>query len=76
MDTQRRAFIRDYTRALTENNAAVFAGAGLSKSSGFVDWRALLRHIAEDLRLDIDKEQDLVALTQYHINEKVILKEL
>jgi len=70
MDTKTKTFIRDYTKALKENNAAVFAGSGLSKSSGFVDWRGLLRHIAEDLHLDVDKEQDLVALTQYHINEK------
>ncbi len=69
MDTKTRTFIRNYAKALKENNAAVFAGSGLSKGNGFVDWRGLLRHIAEDLHLDVDKEQDLVALTQYHINE-------
>jgi hypothetical protein len=26
--------------------------------------------VAKDLRLDIDKETDLVALAQYHVNEK------
>ncbi|MDP4279512.1 MAG: SIR2 family protein [Dehalococcoides mccartyi] len=70
MDTKTKTFIRNYAKALKENNAAIFAGSGLSKESGFVDWRGLLRHIAEDLHLDVDKEQDLVALTQYHINEK------
>lgn len=70
MDAKTKTFIRNYTTALKEHNAAIFAGAGLSKASGFVDWKGLLRHIAEDLHLDIDKEQDLVALTQFHINEK------
>ncbi|MDD5311917.1 MAG: SIR2 family protein [Dehalococcoidia bacterium] len=63
-------FIKSYTKALRQKNAVIFAGAGLSKASGFVDWKGLLRDIAEDLGLDIDKEHDLVAITQFHINEK------
>jgi len=35
-----------------------------------VDWRELLREIASDLKLDIDQESDLVAIAQFHINEK------
>jgi len=70
MGQKTKTFIRNYTKALKEKNAAIFAGSGLSKESGFVDWRGLLRHIAEDLHLNVDKEHDLIALTQYHINEK------
>ncbi len=70
MDQKTKTFIRNFTKALKEKNAAIFAGAGLSRESGFVDWRGLLKHIAEELHLDVDKEQDLVALTQFHINEK------
>lgn len=53
---------------LEEGNLAIFAGAGLSRSAGYVDWKALLRPIADDLDLDIDKEWDLVGLAQYHTN--------
>jgi len=63
-------FIRDFSRAIIAGNAAVFAGAGLSRSSGFVDWRGLLREIADDLGLDVDKENDLVGIAQFHLNER------
>jgi hypothetical protein len=62
-------FIREYTRELHNKNAAVFAGAGLSMGSGYVDWRALLRNIITDLGLDPEKEHDLVTLAQYHCNQ-------
>ena len=48
----------------------MFAGAGLSRASGYVDWRGLLKHIAEDLGTDIDRETDLlIAVAQYHENK-------
>lgn len=62
-------FIREYTRELHNKNAAVFAGAGLSMGSGYVDWRALLRNIILDLGLDPEHEHDLVTLAQYHCNQ-------
>jgi len=40
------AFITNYVKALKENNAVVFAGAGMSISSGFFDWQKLLKPIA------------------------------
>ena len=48
---------------------AMFIGAGFSKSAGYVDWRNLLRGVAEDLGLDVDKEYDLVSLAQYCYNK-------
>jgi hypothetical protein len=63
-------FIKKYTKELLEDNAAIFAGAGLSVSSGYVNWKELLRDIANELGLDINKENDLVAIAQYHVNEK------
>src|SRR5438067_544588 len=62
-------FIREYTRELHNKNAAVFAGAGLSLESGYVDWKGLLTEIIHDLGLDPDKEHDLVTLAQYHCNQ-------
>src|SRR5256885_3333992 len=62
-------FIREYTRELHNKNAAVFAGAGLSMASGYVDWKRLLETIVTDLGLDPDNEYDLVTLAQYHCNQ-------
>lgn len=68
-DAMRRNLLRTYSNALAEGTAAVFVGAGISRPSGYVDWKTLLREIAEDLNLDVDRETDLVALAQYHINQ-------
>ncbi|NTU49914.1 MAG: hypothetical protein HGA87_03335 [Desulfobulbaceae bacterium] len=62
-------FIREYTRELHNNNAAVFAGAGLSMDSGYVDWKGLLCDFIEDLKLDPDVETDLVTIAQFHCNQ-------
>ncbi|HCJ6435098.1 TPA: SIR2 family protein [Acinetobacter baumannii] len=56
-------------KELEENNFAIFAGAGLSSPAGFVNWRELLRPLSVELDLDIDKENDLVSLAQYYVNE-------
>ena len=62
-------FIREYAKEIEENNAAIFAGAGLSVGAGYVDWRKLLKPIADELKLDVEREHDLVSLAQYHVNE-------
>lgn len=58
-------FLREYVKAIRDGNAAVFAGAGLSRPSGFVIWKDLLRPLAEDINLNIDDEHDLTAVAQY-----------
>ena len=63
-------FQRRYAKAVQEGYAAVFAGAGLSKPSGYVDWKELLREVAADIYLDVDIETDLVAVAQYYCNER------
>ena len=62
-------FIREYTRELHNNNAGIFAGAGLSMASGYVDWHGLLKELIQDLGLDPEKEHDLVTVAQYHCNQ-------
>ncbi len=47
-------FIKDFLKEIREDSAAIFAGAGLSASAGFVNWRELLRPIADELRLPSD----------------------
>lgn len=62
-------FIKTYIKAIEGSNAAIFAGAGMSQPAGYVNWKELMREIAEDLDLNVDLETDLIALAQYHVNE-------
>ncbi|BCS85029.1 hypothetical protein prwr041_09220 [Prevotella herbatica] len=64
----KEVFIKNYLAALNNGDAAIFAGAGLSVSSGHVNWKNLLKDIAIELELDIQKESDLVAIAQYYCN--------
>lgn len=66
----KKEFIRRYSTSLLEGNAALFAGAGLSIPAGFADWRKLLKEIADDLQLDIEREHDLIAVAQFEANRK------
>lgn len=67
--TPPHVFVRDFTRELHAQNAAVFAGAGLSMDSGYVDWKGLLEELIRDLNLNPDIETDLVSVAQYHCNQ-------
>jgi len=69
MKAEHRQFYEDVNDALQSNSLALFAGAGLSKSAGYVDWKNLLRSIATDLGLDIDRESDLISIAQYNVNK-------
>lgn len=62
-------FIKKYSAAILEGDAAIFAGAGLSRPSGYVSWKEFLREIAKDIRLDVDKENDLISVAQFYKNE-------
>jgi len=63
-------FIHAYSQALSDHSAAVLVGAGLSIPAGMVDWKGLMRSIAKDVGLDVAKEHDLIAVAQYHVNER------
>lgn len=62
-------FLREYIKAIRDGNAAIFAGAGLSRASGFVAWKELLRPLASEIGLNIDDEHDLTAVAQYIRNQ-------
>lgn len=62
-------FINDFITEINSGDAAIFAGAGLSVASGFVNWKELLRDLADELNLDVDKEHDLISVAQYHFNK-------
>ncbi|MNZ37967.1 hypothetical protein D3C78_554280 [compost metagenome] len=68
MKREHSRLVDNLSKELTEGNLAIFAGAGLSRAAGFVDWKSLLKPIAEELELDVEKEWDLVTLAQYHAN--------
>lgn len=68
MDSEKESFIADYLKELESGNAAILAGAGLSVPAGFVDWRELVRPLANEIKLDISKEADLVAVAQFQVN--------
>jgi hypothetical protein len=70
MSITKKELIKEYVKAIQGDEAAIFAGAGLSVSSGFVNWKELLREIAESIELNVDEEMDLVALAQYYENER------
>lgn len=69
MSVSKEIFEREILKELKNKNVAIFAGAGLSRDSGYVNWKELLKTIAEDIGLDIDKETDLVTVAQYYYNE-------
>ena len=48
----KKELISNYAKAVMEGYAAVFAGAGLSRGSGYVDWKNLLRPLVEEIGLD------------------------
>lgn len=66
---KKEVFIRDYVKEILHGNAAVFAGAGLSRSSGFVNWKELLQPLAKDIGLNIEDEYDLTKVAQYIQND-------
>lgn len=59
---EQKKFINEYVTEIISGDAAIFAGAGFSASSGFVNWKELLRDLAVELKLDIDKENDLISV--------------
>lgn len=63
-------FLNEFADAIDAGTAALFVGAGLSRPAGLSDWRTLLRTVANELGLDIDRETDLISLAQYHVNER------
>lgn len=63
-------FIKKYSKALQAGNAAIFTGAGASVSSGFINWKQLIKPFSDELGLDIEYEPDLVKVTQYYVNKK------
>lgn len=68
MNRDQLRLVDELSKELEEGNLAMFVGAGFSRGAGYVDWKTLLKPIADELELDVEKEWDLVTLAQYHAN--------
>ncbi|HNN91789.1 MAG TPA: SIR2 family protein [Pseudomonadota bacterium] len=66
----RTSFLREFGAALQAGRGALFVGAGASMPSGYASWASLLAPLAQELRLDIKRESDLIALAQYVANQR------
>ena len=67
--SQQKSFINVFVPAVNNGDAAIFAGAGLSAALGFVNWKGLLKDLADEIHLNIEKEHDLISVAQYHFNK-------
>ncbi|EJG1086352.1 SIR2 family protein [Vibrio parahaemolyticus] len=68
-EREKARLVKELLDAIENRNLAVFAGAGLSMPAGYVNWKQLLQPIADELDLDINREENnLVQLAQYHCN--------
>lgn len=66
--SEQKRFINEFVVEINNGDAAVFAGAGLSVPNGFVNWKGLLKDLAEDVGLSVDRESDLITVAQYYCN--------
>lgn len=69
-EVSKKDLIREIEKAIKSDELGAFIGAGLSIPAGFCSWKELLREPAEEIGLDVEKENDLVNLAQYYSNSK------
>jgi len=66
--SEQKRFINEFVIEINNGDAAIFAGAGLSMPNGFVNWKGLLKDLAEEVGLSVDRESDLITVAQYYCN--------
>lgn len=57
-------FLDEISQKMKQGDISIFAGAGLSIASGYVDWKKLLEPISKQLRLN--SNIDLTETAQYY----------
>lgn len=60
-------YLEQIAKQMKQGYVSVFAGAGLSVASGYVDWKKLLEPISKQLRLNTNV--DLTEIAQYYKNK-------
>lgn len=63
--TPRDRFLKVFPKAIADETASVFVGAGVSIGAGYPSWKALLHEIAEELGVSSSDVSDLAALAQW-----------
>lgn len=61
-------FLKEYSEAIRDGDAALFVGAGISISAGYPSWIGLLKEIGDELGVASKDVHDLAALAQWSLN--------
>ena len=67
--SNRDRFISEFPRAVSDDCAALFIGAGISAGAGYPGWAKLLREIGDELGVRSTDVHDLAALAQWSIRK-------
>src|SRR5580692_8370177 len=67
--TNRQRFLSDFPRALSDDFATLFIGAGISMGAGYPGWGQLLHEIGEELGIRSTDVHYLAALAQWSIRK-------
>ena len=70
MSISREELVKKFVKMLSINKATIFVGAGLSRASGYVDWKELLRGPAESIGLDVDKEANFIEIAEMYVQSR------
>ena len=70
MSISREELVKKFVKMLSINKATIFVGAGLSRASGYVDWKELLREPAESIGLDVDKEANFIEIAEMYVQSR------
>ena len=67
--TARDRFLAEFPKAIIDDAAAIFVGAGVSTGAGYPTWRKLLHDIGRELGVDAGDVSDLAALAQWSVRK-------
>jgi Sir2- and TIR-associating SLOG family/SIR2-like domain len=67
--SSRERFIKEFPKAVSDDAAAIFVGAGASIGAGYPSWKDLLHDIGEELGVRSSDIFDLAALAQWSIRK-------
>jgi len=60
--------IKEFSNAVIFKKASIFIGSGLSRPADYVGWKDILRECAQEIGLDVDKEErNLITLAEYYV---------
>jgi hypothetical protein len=65
----KNSFISEFVNELQGSNLSIFLGAGMSFETGLPSWKNLLKTLAGQININIDKAQDYYQIAQYCENK-------